>query len=78
MKNIIGNLLIVAGIIGGLYVGGWLMFIHPIIEACKALDAGTLTGMIVGITVLKCIFATLTGSIVAYIGVFAGSVLKSM
>lgn len=27
VKNIIGNLLIVAGVVGGLYVGGWLMFI---------------------------------------------------
>lgn len=78
IKNIIGNLLIAAGVVGGLYVGGWLMFIQPIIEACKAFDAGTLTGLIVGVTVLKCIFATAVGSIIAYIGVFVGSVLKDV
>lgn len=76
IKNIIGNLLIAAGVVGGLYVGGWVMFIQPIIEACKAFDAGTLTGLIVGVTVLKCIFATAVGSIIAYIGAFVGSVLK--
>lgn len=78
VKNIIGNLLIAVGVVGGLYVGGWIMFIQPIIEACKAFDAGTLTGLIVGVTVLKCIFATAVGSIIAYIGVFVGSILKAV
>lgn len=54
VKNMIGNLLIAVGVIGGLYVGGWIMFIQPIIETCKAFDAGTFTGL----TVLKCIFAS--------------------
>ena len=78
MKNIIGNLLVVAGIIGGLYIGGWMMFITPIIEACKAFDAGTLTGAIVGITVLKCIFASAVGSVIAYLGILVGSILKAI
>lgn len=76
VKNIIGNLIIAVGVVGGLYVGGWLMFIQPIIEACKAFDAETLTGLIIGLTILKCIFATVVSSIIACIGVFAGSVLK--
>lgn len=78
VRSIIGNLLIAVGVVGGLYVGGWIMFIQPIIEACKAFDAGTLTGLIVGVTVLKCIFATTVGSIIAYIGVFVGSFLKAI
>lgn len=52
------------------------MFIRPIIEACKAFDTGTLTGMIIGATILKCIFATAVGSLIAYIGVLIGSVIK--
>ena len=75
--GIIGVLLIIAGIVGGLYVGGWLMFIKPIIEACKAFDAGTLTGMIVGVTVLKCIFASFVGSIIAYVGCLIGGRLAA-
>lgn len=78
MKNVIGNLIIAVGIVGGLYVGGWLMFIQPIIEACKAFDAGTLTGLIIGLTMLKCIFATVVSSIIACIGVFVGSALKAV
>lgn len=76
IKNIIGNLLIAAGVVGGLYVGGYLMFIQPIIETCKAFDTGTLTGLTIGVTVLKCIFAKAVGSIIASIGIFVGSFLK--
>lgn len=78
MKNIIGNLLIAAGVVGGLYVGGWIMLIQPIIEACKAFDAGTLTGLIVGITVLKCIFASAVGIIIGYVGVLIGTLVKGI
>lgn len=78
VKNIIGNLLIAAGVVGGLYVGGWIMFIQPIIEACKAFDAGTLTGLIVGVTVLKCIFASAVGTIIGYVGVLIGTLVKGI
>lgn len=78
VKNIIGNLLIAAGVVGGLYVGGWLMFIQPIIEACKAFDAGTLTGLIVGVTILKCIFASAVGSIIGYVVVLIGTLIKGI
>ena len=50
MKNIIAFLVAAVGIIAGLYVGVWLLFIQPIIQACTAFDAGTLTGMIVVIS----------------------------
>ena len=63
--------------IGALYVGGWLMFISPIIEACKTFDAGTLTGYIVGVTILKCIFAGTVGSLVAYFGTLIGAGLAA-
>lgn len=47
------------------------------IEACKAFDAETLTGTIVGITVLKCIFAGTVGSSIAGIGLVVGSFLTT-
>lgn len=68
LGNIIYWLLFLVSAIGGLYVGGWLMFIQPIIETCKHFDAGTLTGLIVGTTVLKCIFASAVGCIIVYVG----------
>lgn len=75
MKNVIGILFIIVGVLGGLYVGGWLMFVQPIIAACKSFDAGTLTGTIVGITVLKCIFASFVGGIIVWVGSVIGQLL---
>ena len=56
----------VIGIIGGIYVGGWLMFVSPILECLRAFDAGTLTAMAIGITILKCMFASLVGYSIFY------------
>lgn len=76
MRKFLGNLLIIMSILCGVYVGGWLMFVQPIIEACKAFDAGTLTGLIVGITVLKCFFAGTVGTVIVYFGTLLGAVIK--
>ena len=75
MRYVIGWLFILAGAVLGLYVGGWCMFIKPIIDACIAFDRGTLTGLMVGSTVLKCIFASCVGSIIFYVGVVFGNIL---
>jgi hypothetical protein len=72
MKNFFAILVMLAGVVGGLYVGAWLMFIKPIIEACLAFDTGTLTGLMVGTTILKCIFAGTVGGLIYYIGVVIG------
>lgn len=77
MRRFIGFVLMIGSWIGALYVGGWLMFVSPIIEACKAFDAGTLTGYIVGVTILKCIFAGTVGSLVAYFGTLIGAGLAA-
>ena len=67
-----------AGIIAGLYVGGWLMFVQPIMDACKHFDAGTLTGVIVGTTVLKCIFATSVSGIIIWIGSLIAALIAAV
>lgn len=72
IRNIIGIISTVVGIIGGLYVGGWLMFIEPIMDACRAFDAGVLTGAIIGATVIKCVFASFVGSLIFLVGYYLG------
>jgi len=72
MKTILGILLIIAGVVGGLYVGGWLMFIKSILQACQAFDNHTLTATLIGWTVIKCVFASCVGGIIFYIGAFLG------
>ena len=75
MKNIIGGAIILIGWIGGIYVGGWLLFIQPILAACRAFDMGTLTATLVGITVLKCLSAGLVGGLIAWIGSAVGGIV---
>lgn len=71
-RTIIGFIIIVASFILAGYVGIWEMFIGPIIDACKHFDAGTLTGLIVGKTVLKCIFASTVSSLIVWFGYITG------
>ena len=69
MKRIIlGWIVFIGSAVYGVYVGAWLMFIKPIIEACKAFDAGTLTGLMVADTVLMCLFASVAGWSIVYVG----------
>lgn len=75
MKHIIGWIIFIGSLAFGMYVGGWMMFVQPIIEACKAFDAGTITGLIVGTTVLKCVFAGTVGGIIIYIGSTIATIL---
>lgn len=65
----------IAGILGAAYVGFWLMFIQPILNACQAFDAGTLTGMVIGVTILKCIFAGSVGMLIFFVSYYIGSYL---
>ena len=65
MRTFIAIIIGLAGLLLGLYVGGWVLFVKPILLACKAFDAGMLTASIVGMTVIKCIFASVVGSLIA-------------
>ena len=75
IKNIIAWIVLIGSIVGGLYISGWLMFIQPIIEACKAFDASTLTGLMVGTTILKCIFASAVGYMIFSVGLITANKL---
>lgn len=78
MKNIIAFVVGLSGVFLGLYAGGWLLFIQPIILVCRAFDAGTLTATIIGITIIKCICAGAVGSIIAYIGILIAGYIASL
>lgn len=68
MRNILALLVFIVGIVAACYLGGWVMFIKSIIDCCRAFDGGTLTGLMVGVTVLKCVFAGAVASIIFWIG----------
>ena len=76
MTKVISWIILIGSILCGLYVGGWIMFIQPIIEACKHFDAGTLTGAIVGSTIVKCALASFVTSIVVSAGIFIVQIIN--
>lgn len=68
MRKVLAWLILLAGIIVGLYVGGYLMFIKAILIACHAFDIGSLTAVLVGKTIIKCVFASVVGELIAFAG----------
>lgn len=77
MRNILALIVFALGVILAAYTGGWVLFIKPIIEACKALDSGNLTALTVGVTVIKCVFAgTVAGLIIWLTSLIAGIIGK--
>ena len=78
MKHFLGWLIGIGGMILGIYVGVWLLFIKPILVCCNAFDLVTLTGSMIGITIIKCIFATPVGMfIITRIGTIAYYIFES-
>lgn len=75
MRKGLAWLILLAGIIGGLYVGGWLMFIKAILFACNAFDIGTLTAVLVGKTIIKCVFASAVGGLITFAGFIGFSIV---
>ena len=77
LKVAIAIIIIIVGIAAAIYYGVWVMFIQSILSACAAFDAGTLTATTVGLTLIKCIFAsTVAGLIVSVSCGIAKSILK--
>lgn len=76
MIKIISWIILIGSILCGLYVGGWIMFIQPIIEACKSFDAGTLTGAVIGSTIVKCALASFVTSIIVSAGIFIVQIIN--
>ena len=65
MKETLFWTVIIVGIALGIYTGGWLLFIKPIIAVCAAYDAGTLTGSMIGWTIIKClVFAPIAAKVI--------------
>jgi hypothetical protein len=67
MKVLLGTFLIVLGICGGIYVGGYLMFFRGIIQFIQSVVPNVIPlGIAVGI--VKIMFASLVGWIIFAIG----------
>ena len=77
MKHLIGILITIGSIILGIYVGVWVMCVQPIMDVCMAIDNHTISASIVGVAVIKILFSSVVGGLIAYIGTVIGTFLTS-
>ncbi len=76
MKKIIGGLLVVIGILLGLYVGGYLMFIKGVIQLVQSITPEIIPSGI-GWGAGKMFLAGIVGTITGYIFAFPGMLMMS-
>jgi hypothetical protein len=76
MIHVLALAVFVFGVILAAYTGGWLLFIKPIMDACKAFDSGSLTALTVGVTVIKCVVAGTVASLIVYISSLIAALLN--
>lgn len=72
MRNVIGILLMVGGLVFGVYVGLWLCFIGGIVQIVEAVKATPVSGLDIGIGITRIIFAGFAGMLTAFVAVFPG------
>ena len=72
MQQIIGLLLIVVGIVAGLYFGLWWAFIGGIIQIIEQIRAEHLEAAVVAIAIAKVLFAGVIGWAAAFVGIIPG------
>lgn len=72
MKAVIGIILILAGILLGIYVGGWLFFIGGIVQIIEQIQSTPVDAYAVAFGILKIILASAAFWICTLLLVFPG------
>jgi hypothetical protein len=72
LKTLIGLALILAGVLGGIYVGLIWLFIGGIIQIVTELKSDDIQALSIAWGIAKIILASPVGSLLGYFGVFLG------
>lgn len=72
MKLILGLLLVIAGILLGLYVGLWLMLIGGIVGIVEQIKAPEIDAMKLALNIVKIPFAGFVGTVSAFVLIIPG------
>lgn len=75
LKILLGLLFIIAGVVGGIYLGFWVMFVGGILEIARAIDLHTVTAMLIAINIIKIFFAFVVGLIIGVLGISVGATI---
>lgn len=71
-KIIVGVLLMFIGVILGLYVGGWVMFVGGIVQIIEAIKASPVEAMGVACGALRVVCAAFVGGICFWVSFLLG------
>lgn len=77
IRTVMGLILIVAGVLCGVYVGLWICFIGGIVQIIEQVRAPELSAMVVAIGVVKILFAGFIGFMSGLVAVIPGYALLS-
>lgn len=81
MKSLFGILMILAGVVFGLYVGVYVMFIGGIIGIVNVvngmIEGAGVEGALLGWSIVKILFSSLVGTIASYVLILPGVALFS-
>lgn len=80
MRKILGALLMVSGIVLGLYFGVWVMFIGGIVDLLNQINdvaSGDINSLEIALGVIKMMFASLVGTICGAIPAIGGFLVFS-
>lgn len=68
LRWILAIAFLIAGVAGGLYVGGYLLLFKSILTACIAWDAGQLTAAIIWTTIVKAFLSVIVMAVIIFVG----------
>lgn len=75
MKKVLAVGMIIVGILLGLYLGLWVMFVGGIVGLVEIFKSGNIEGMAIALNIVKIVFASAVGTLAAYILVIPGWVM---
>ena len=68
LRWILAITFLIAGVAGGLYVGGYLLLFKSILTACISLDAGQITAAIIWTTIVKAFLSVIVMAVIIFAG----------
>ena len=71
MRDIVGVAIIVVGVLGSLYLGGYVLFFGGIVALINAMK-DDLNAVVIAVSVVRIIFATTIGTIGCWLSLMVG------
>lgn len=75
MRILVGTGIMILGIILGVYVGGWVMFVGGIVQFINSIASTPIYALGIAIGIVRIIFASMVGWLVASVGIVVGKII---